>query len=281
MAKEVIGIAGCGAMGEPMAQRLLTAGFEVWAHDVRPLAEFGAIAEHMLEDAAEFAKRCNVVISAVRDVDQTRSLLFSEAQGIVCGVSPPEILVISSTVSPRFIRQLLTELPTQTSLVDAAMSGAPYRAREGTLSFMLGGPDAVVDRLMPILQVMGNRLFRLGDVGMGMTTKVLNNYCAASSIAATHRVLGMAQVLGLDRRSLLEVMKHSSGSNWFADHIDQIDWSDEGYSLDNTIGIVEKDVLATLDTVSECPDIGRWPLDDGLLDALRRLEPLELESVTR
>ncbi len=281
MAKEVIGIAGCGAMGEPMAQRLLTAGFEVWAHDVRPLAEFGAIAEHMLEDAAEFAKRCNVVFSAVRDVDQTRSLLFSEAQGIVCGVSPPEILVISSTVSPRFIRQLLTELPTQTSLVDAAMSGAPYRAREGTLSFMLGGPDAVVDRLMPILQVMGNRLFRLGDVGMGMTTKVLNNYCAASSIAATHRVLGMAQVLGLDRRSLLEVMKHSSGSNWFADHIDQIDWSDEGYSLDNTIGIVEKDVLATLDTVSECPDIGRWPLDDGLLDALRRLEPLELESVTR
>ena len=108
MAKEGVGIAGWGAMGEPMAQRLLTAGFGVGAHDVRPLAEFGAIAEHMLEDAAEFAKRCNVVISAVRDVDQTRSLLFSEAQGIVRGASPPEILVISSTVSPRFIRQLLT-----------------------------------------------------------------------------------------------------------------------------------------------------------------------------
>jgi hypothetical protein len=67
----------------------------------------------------------------------------------------------------------------------------------------------------------------------------------------------------------------------FADHIDQIDWSDEGYSLDNTIGIVEKDVLASLDSVSESPDIDRWPLDDGLLDARRRLEPLELESVTR
>ncbi|MEC8888926.1 MAG: NAD(P)-binding domain-containing protein, partial [Pseudomonadota bacterium] len=159
MTKEVIGIAGCGAMGEPMIQRLLTAGFEVWAHDVRPLAEFGAIAEHMLEDAAEFARRCNVVISVVRDADQTRSLLFSEAQGIVRGANPPEILVISSTVSARFVRQLLTELPAQTSLVDAAMSGAPYRAREGTLSFMLGGPDAVVDRLMPILKVMGSRLY--------------------------------------------------------------------------------------------------------------------------
>ena len=280
MANEVIGIAGCGAMGEPIATRLLTAGFEVWVHDVRPRSDFGAIGAYMIEDAVEFARRCNIVISVVRDVSQTRSLLFGEAQGIVEGDSPPEILVISSTVSPRFIRQLLTEVPTQTSLVDAAMSGAPYRAREGTLSFMIGGSDAVIDRLIPILEVVGNRLFRLGDVGMGMTTKVLNNYCAASSIVATHRVLGMAQALGLDRRNLLEVMKNSSGANWFADHIDQIDWSDEGYSPDNTIGIVEKDVQATLDSVVEFPDIDRWPIDDALLEALQRLKPLELNPPT-
>ncbi len=216
----------------------------------------------------------------MRAVSQTKSLLFGKAQGIVQGDSPPEVLVISSTVSPRFIRQLLTEVPTHTSLIDAAMSGAPYRAREGTLSFMIGGSGAVIDRLIPILEVVGNRLFRLGDVGMGMTTKVLNNYCAASSIVATHRVLGMAQALGLDRRNLLEVMKNSSGANWFADHIDQIDWSDEGYSPDNTIGIVEKDVQATLDSVVEFPDIDRWPIDDALLEALQRLKPLELNPPT-
>jgi len=280
MANDVIGIAGCGAMGEPIAQRLLAAGFEVWIHDVRPLSEFGAIATYMVEDASEFARRCNIVISVVRDVSQTRSLLFGEAQGIVHGDNPPEVLVISSTVSPRFIRQLLTELPRETELVDAAMSGAPYRAREGTLSFMIGGSDIVIDRLMPILDVVGNRHFRLGNVGMGMTTKVLNNYCAASSVVATHRVLGMALTLGLDRRSLLEVMRHSSGSNWFADHIDQIDWSDEGYSPDNTIGIVEKDVQATLDSVVEFPDIDRWPIDEALLETLRQLKPLELNPPT-
>ena len=90
----------------------------------------------------------------------------------------------------------------------------------------------------------------------------------------------MAQALGLDRRNLLEVMKNSSGANWFADHIDQIDWSDEGYSPDNPIGIVEKDVQATLDSVVEFPDIDRWPIDDALLEALRRLKPLELNSPT-
>ncbi|GIT48797.1 MAG: hypothetical protein Ct9H300mP14_07250 [Gammaproteobacteria bacterium] len=159
MAKEVIGIAGCGAMGEPIATRLLTAGFEVWVHDVRPRSDFGAIAAYMIEDAVEFAGRCNIVISVVRDVSQTKSLLFGKAQGIVQGDSPPEVLVISSTVSPRFIRQLLTGVPTQTSLVDAAMSGAPYRAREGTLSFMIGGSGAVIDRLIPILEVVGTAFF--------------------------------------------------------------------------------------------------------------------------
>ena len=85
MAKEVIGIAGCGAMGEPIATRLLTAGLDVWVHDVRPRSDFGAIATYMIEDAVEFARRCNIVISVVRDVSQTRSLLFGEAQGIVHG----------------------------------------------------------------------------------------------------------------------------------------------------------------------------------------------------
>ncbi len=97
---------------------------------------------------------------------------------------------------------------------------------------------------------------------------------------ATHRVLGMALTLGLDRRSLLEVMRHSSGSNWFADHIEQIDWSDEGYSPDNTIGIVEKDVQATLDSVVEFPNIDRWPIDQALLETLRQLKPLELNPPT-
>ena len=98
MANEVIGIAGCGAMGEPIATRLLTAGFEVWVHDVRPRSDFGAIATYMIEDAVEFAGRCNIVISVVRDVSQTRSLLFGEAQGIVERVHAASRLHLSLAV---------------------------------------------------------------------------------------------------------------------------------------------------------------------------------------
>ena len=277
MSKDVVGIAGCGAMGLPMAQRLADAGYEVWGHDVRPVGEFGEFASRMVGDAAGFSERCNIVISVVRDAAQTRALLFGESQGIVKGLQPPDVLVISSTLSPRFIRHLSKELPEGLALVDAAMSGAPYRARSGTLSFMLGGPDDVLERLTPLFEVMGEDIFRIGPASMGMTAKVLNNYCAATSVVATHRVLGMARALELDERTLLNVMKASSGSNWFADRIDQIDWASEGYSASNTIGIVEKDVESALDAVSEHPAVAHGPLDDALLASLRALESLKID----
>lgn len=273
--KGVVGIAGCGTMGLPMAERLHAAGFEVWGHDVRPTDDFGEFAERMLMDAGEFARRCDVVISVVRDVQQTRDLLFGE-QGLATRDERPSTLVVSSTVSPRFIRELAAELPNDMAFMDAPMSGAPYRARTGELSFMLGGPSDVVEALMPLFQEMGSEHFRMGDVSMGMTTKVLNNYCAAASVVATRRVMKMAESLDLDKRSLLAVMKQSSGSNWFANNIDLIDWSKEGYDKTNTMGIVEKDVNSALDAISKSDDLESWPLDEAILDALRRIEPLDL-----
>jgi putative dehydrogenase len=277
MGKDVVGIAGCGAMGLPMAQRLAAAGYEVWGHDVRPASEFDGFASRMVADAAEFSGRCNIVISVVRDAAQTRALLFGDSQGIVKGLQTSDVLVISSTLSPRFVRDLSEELPQGLALIDAPMSGAPYRARSGTLSFMLGGQDDVLERLTPLFKVMGEDIFRMGPASMGMTAKVLNNYCAATSVVATHRVLGMARALGLDERALLNVMKVSSGSNWFANGIDQIDWASEGYSTSNTIGIVEKDVESALDAISEHPVVAHAPLDDALLTSLRALESLKID----
>jgi len=273
--KGVVGVAGCGTMGLPMAQRLHEAGFEVWGHDVRPSDDFGEFAERMIMDPAEFARRCDVVFSVVRDVKQNRDLFFGE-QGLATRDERPSTLVVSSTVSPRFIRELAQELPDDISFMDAPMSGAPYRARTGELSFMLGGPDDVVDSLMPLFKEMGSEQFRLGGVSRGMTTKVLNNYCAAAGLVATRRVMKMAESLDLDKRALLGVMKQSSGANWFADNIDLIDWAKEGYDPANTMGIVEKDVNSALDAIGNIDDLESWPLDDAILDALRRIEPLDL-----
>jgi len=272
-----IGIAGCGTMGLPMAECLQSAGFRVLGHDVRPPADYEDSPVKMVFDPTEFAAGTDVLISVVRDIQQTRNLLFG-SQNLMGHPNAPATVVVSSTVSPGFILELRTELADTVALIDAPMSGAPYRARLGELSFMLGGDDDDIAPLLPMFETMGSEVFRLGGLSAGMTTKVLNNYCAATGLVATRRVLQMSEALNLDRRRLLQVMHKSSGANWYASHIDDIDWSREGYDRSNTIGIVEKDVNSALDAVKTLDALPDWPLDRAILDALQALKPLKLEQ---
>ncbi len=268
-----IGVAGCGAMGLPMAERLRDAGYDIWGYDVRPLDEFGSFAERMLNNPVDFAARCETVITVVRDARQTDAVLFDD-QALFTRDAPPARLIVSSTLSPRYIANLPDRLPPGIELIDAPMSGAPVAAKAGTLTFMVGGTDDVVDHCMPLFQAMGDAIHRLGPFGSGMTCKVLNNYAAASSVVAVRRIYDAAQQLGVDRERLRSVMADSSGSTWFGDTFDRISWSHEGYDPANTIGIVEKDVRAMLDAVNPDGDSGN-PFDDAILAGLRALLPID------
>jgi 3-hydroxyisobutyrate dehydrogenase-like beta-hydroxyacid dehydrogenase len=268
-----IGVAGCGAMGLPMAEALGRAGFEVYGYDVRPLAEFGDFAANMVGSPAELAERCDVVISVVRDAAQTRDLCFGK-RSLFNTNSPPATLVISSTVSPRFVIALRDELPGSVALVDAPMSGAPVAARDASLSFMLGGESEHLAPLMPAFEAMGDSIFTLGTLGSGMTAKVLNNYVACAGVVTVRRAFARAQGLGMDIEALRAVMTASSGATWFGSRFDVIDWSHEGYSPDNTLGIIDKDVCASLDAIDGmAPPLGADAFDEAMLKALRALEP--------
>lgn len=270
----VVGIAGCGSMGLPMAQALQDAGFEVWGLDVRPGNEFGAFESRMLEDPAEFGHRVQVVISVVRDVAQSIDLCF-DRQALFARSQYPKTLIVSSTLTPRFIPELRARLPADVGLVDAPMSGAPHAARLRKLSFMLGGSDETLDPLMPLFEAMGRHVFRLGPLGAGMTAKVLNNYVASASVVAVRRAYARAKELGADLETLRSVMQASSGATWFGDHFHEIDWSREGYEPDNTIGILEKDVRSGLDAMAGAKRAAPDPYDSALLEAIRALEPFE------
>lgn len=270
--KPVIGVAGCGTMGLPMAQALQEAGYEVWGLDVRPISEFGAFQSRMLEDPAEFARRVDLVISVVRDIKQSLELCF-DRQALFARAQYPKTLVVSSTLSPRFLPDLRNRLPGDVTLIDAPMSGAPHSARLRQLSFMLGGPDAALDRLMPLFQVMGKHAFRLGPLGAGMTAKVLNNYVASASVVAVRRAYARARELGVDLDKLRAVMTASSGATWFGDRFHDIDWAREGYESGNTIGILEKDVRSGLDAMEGARRAAPDAYDEALIAALRAMEP--------
>lgn len=259
-------------MGLPMAQALRAGGYDVIGHDVRPVREFGDFQDRMVMDPGEFAARADVVISVVRDIGQTDSLCTGE-QAVFLGPDAPHTLVVSSTLSPRYLPQLRAALPEHVRMMDAPMSGAPHAARAGALSFMLGGDEETVDWLMPLYECMGDHIFRLGGLGTGMTAKVLNNYVACSSVAVVRRSYARALALGMDLEALRDVMRASSGSTWFGNHFYDIDWSREGYAKTNTVGILEKDVMASLDAVSELPEVAGDAFDEAILAAIRGIKP--------
>jgi len=255
MIDKTVGIAGCGRMGLPMARALQRGGVDVYGFDIRPAAEFGDFADRMVADPTDFARRCRVVFTVVRDTRQTDDLLFDD-QGLLAGPNGIATLVVSSTLSPRYLRALRDRVPATIDMVDAPMSGAAVAAEEARLSFMLGGEPACLDALQPLLDRMGRHFHRMGGLGAGMTAKVLNNFVAATSVTAVRQVLDWTDELGVDREKLLALMHDSSGQTWFGSNFDKIEFARDGYDPDNTIGILKKDVESALDAVGASPDEG-------------------------
>jgi len=189
-------------MGEPMLAALRAAGLPATGFDIRDPNTFAADAG-ITNDPDQIPQNTDVLISVVRDIPQTESLLFG-SQNLIEKLPNLTHVVISSTVSPRYINDLIPRIPCQ--LIDAPMSGAQIAAQEARLSFMLGGPKAEIAQLMPLFNAMGQHFHHMGDTGAGMAAKVLNNLLAASNTAMTRMVLDWADEAGIDEQKLLDLI---------------------------------------------------------------------------
>ncbi len=256
-------------MGAPMLGALLRAGIDARGLDIRPPSEFGSLSGHVSNDIAAFCNGLRVAITVVRDIAQTETLLFAPG-GLLAQARALEVLVISSTLSPRYTTALRDRIPGVIALIDAPMSGAEVKAKAGTLSFMLGGEDATLDRCAPLFEAMGQHSHRMGQYGAGMQAKVLNNLLAASNTAMTRLVLDWADQAGLDEAALLALIDTSSGQNWLASGFDEIEFARKGYLQDNSLGILKKDVESALDAA---PDQADTRLPRLLADMIGQLKP--------
>jgi 3-hydroxyisobutyrate dehydrogenase-like beta-hydroxyacid dehydrogenase len=264
----MIGVAGCGRMGAPMLDSLVRAGFDATGFDVRPVSDFANTQAQVIQDPGEFASNLETLITVVRDISQTEDAIF----GIQNLISAPYLsrIIVCSTLSPRYVLGLRARVPKHITLIDAPMSGAQIAAKEARLSFMLGGDESQLDAAQPLFDAMGTHFHRMGAYGAGMQAKVLNNLLAASHTAMTRLVLDWADEAGLDERKLLDLIHTSSGRNWFASGFEEIEFSRDGLSEDNTIGILVKDVASALDAA---PAQANTALPQAVQNQIRTLRP--------
>lgn len=263
-----ISVAGCGRMGQPMLAALIKGGFGAQGFDVRAPETYGAFANHMTNSPINLSPKTEVLISVVRDVAQTEALLFDD-QALLNQLKSLKYLIISSTLSPRYIDELKNRVGPIT-LIDAPMSGAAIAAKEARLSFMLGGEATDIAKLMPMFQSMGQYFHHMGPTGAGMTGKVLNNLIAAGSVALTRTALDWAANAGLSQEKLLALIHTSSGQNWFASGFDSIEFARDGFAPDNSIGLLQKDVEAAIDAAPIDADTG---LAQALLQQVAAMKP--------
>jgi len=259
-------VAGCGAMGLPMATSLLAASVPVVGFDSQMTDQLRNGSVPMLSSVHD--AKAEVLLIVVRTAADVFDLCFNK-QAVFSdqNPTPPRHVILSSTVARPDVLELRKQLPDSVTLVEAPMSGAPVAAREQRLSFMLAGDSATLDRHQPLFDAMGQTCFRVGDLGCGMLVKTLNNMAAASSVLITRRILADATREGIDSQMLLDVMNASSGGSWFSSQFQSIDWANEGYSTGSTIGILEKDVRCALASLNRAAD----GYDAALLDALQQL----------
>jgi 3-hydroxyisobutyrate dehydrogenase len=128
---------------------------------------------------------------------------------------PDTVLVDCSTIDPETSRQVAAAAGERgIAMLDAPVSGGTGGAEAGTLTFMVGGAAAAVERVRPVLDVMAKNVFHAGDSGAGQLAKVCNNMLLAVHMAGTAEALALGVRNGLDPQVLSEIMKQSSGGNW-------------------------------------------------------------------
>lgn len=203
-------------MGRPMAHNLLRAGHEValWSHNAAKAREL-ASAEKGLFCATpkEVAENADVIFLIVGDTAMSREAILGE-NGIIAGARRGLIVADASTISPTASRQIGQALAARgVDFLDAPCTGSKAGAEGGTLTFMIGGDAAVLERIRPFLEVMGKRFYHCGGPGMGLHAKLSQNLILSNLLQGFNEGMVLAAKAGVDPALMLDILDNSAAKS--------------------------------------------------------------------
>jgi len=241
---ETVGFVGLGRMGWPMATNLVRAGHQLVVRDAdrrvesRFVDELGAVAG---SEPTAFAAS-GVVVTMLPDGGVVQDAMLGD--GIADVLSTGAVVLDMSSSSPHDTRKLGRELGRRSiALVDAPVSGGVPRATDGTLAIMAGADDeAALERALPILGVLGRRVFRTGPLASGHAMKALNNFCAAAGYAALAEALVLGGEFGLAPATMVEIVNNSTGRSFLSDVVFPDEVLTGRYGTGFALGLLAKDV---------------------------------------
>ncbi len=211
-----IGFIGLGIMGKPMARNLVKAGYSltVYNRSAGPMADLADDGATQASSSKEVAQNTEVIITMLPDSPDSEKVILGEA-GVLEGARQGSIIIDMSSIAPLTSRKMAEEASRKgIEMLDAPVSGGEPGAVAGTLAIMVGGKQDVFDRCLPILDVMGRSVVRVGDVGAGNFVKLANQIIVAANIEAIGEAFVLAQKAGIEPELAFQAIRGGlAGSN--------------------------------------------------------------------
>ncbi len=210
-----------GTMGYPMAGHLARAGYAMTVYNRTAaraqdwVAEYGGRAARTPAEAVadvEFALLCS------GNDEDVRSVVGGDA-GVWAALPSGAVLVDHTTGSARLARELAAEAQRRAcAFLDAPVSGGQSGAENGSLTIMVGGDEATYQQARPLLDCYSKKNLRMGPVGSGQLTKMVNQICIAGLLQGLSEGLHFALKAGLDARRVVEVISQGAAQSWQMDN---------------------------------------------------------------
>jgi 3-hydroxyisobutyrate dehydrogenase len=213
---ERIGFCGLGTMGQHMAANLRRAGFEVvvWNRTPGRTGDLVGLGCREASTPADVGRSSDIVVICVSDTPDVEAVLFG-VDGVASGLAPGGLVVDCSTISPDATRGFAARLAQQgAGWVDAPVSGGSEGAKNATLTIMVGGADADVERARPVLSAMGKTITHFGPAGSGQAVKAVNQVVISGVYLAVAEGMVLAMKAGLDPALVVNALGGGVAGSW-------------------------------------------------------------------
>ena len=213
---QTIGFIGVGIMGLPMADNLIKAGYQLAVNDINQdrLEAIKQKGAQSRPTPAQIAQQCQTIITMLPNGPEVEEVVLGP-NGLLETVQAGTIVIDMSSIAPPVTLRLGAELDRKGAVfIDAPVSGGEPGAIAGQLAIMVGGPESAVEQVRPILEVMGASVVRVGALGAGQTTKLVNQILVALHIQAMGEAFVLAQKANVDPEAVFNAIKAGlAGSN--------------------------------------------------------------------
>jgi 4-hydroxybutyrate dehydrogenase / sulfolactaldehyde 3-reductase len=210
-----VGFIGLGIMGGPMAANVLAKGHRLTVHDVsgEAVAKLAGLGASSAASPAAVAEASDIVVTMLPDAPDVERVALGPS-GVASGLRPGSVMIDMSTSAPETTRRIGAALAAKgCGMVDCPVGKTAEHAVTGTLTLMVGGAEADVERALPILRCMGTDIFRCGPLGNGHAMKAVNNLLATALVALNAEALAAGVKAGLTLETMTSVMSKTMAWN--------------------------------------------------------------------